>query len=81
MDTKSEGVNQMIGFGIKNPKQIGELVYVTNEKGNLIEVHSGLQLGVEFFTTSNDAFYDKHGFNFVPKGVLWEKARTKAGKM
>lgn len=71
----------MIDFDIKNPKQIGEMVYVTNAKGNLIEVHSGLQLGVQFFTMSNDQFYNKHGFNFVPKGDLWRKAKIKAGKM
>lgn len=37
--------------------------------------HYEWDLAVEWFQMSNDYFFEKYGFNFVPKGKLFEQAK------
>lgn len=38
--------------------------------------HFKWDLAVAWFQTSNDAFYNVYGFNFVPKGELFTEAKA-----
>ncbi|MEV9641744.1 hypothetical protein ABZ756_13670 [Mammaliicoccus sciuri] len=66
---------------IKKPKQVGSVVFVHNGAGELVETHKTIDLGKAFFTMSNDAFFDKFGFNFVPEGTYWERSKRASGKL
>lgn len=37
--------------------------------------HYEWDLAVEWFQTSNDTFFEKYGFNFVPRGKLFDEAK------
>ncbi len=37
--------------------------------------HFVWDLAVDFFKMSNDMFFDKYGFNYVPRGSLFDKAK------
>lgn len=73
--------SDLIASMIKNPKQIGDKVFVYDGNDKLVHVYDTLDLGVSFFTMSNDIFFEMYGFNFVPRGIWWEKSKMLAGKM
>jgi hypothetical protein len=43
--------------------------------------YSAWDLAKEFFTMSNDDFFLKYGFNYVPRGQLWEDAKDYLARM
>jgi len=74
-------LDEYIANSIKQPKQIGNKVFVYNGNGKLVETHNAIDLGKDYFNMSNDTFYSIYGFNYVPKGIWWERSKMAAGKM
>ncbi|MFS0643812.1 hypothetical protein [Siminovitchia sp. 179-K 8D1 HS] len=74
-------LDNFIKNSIKNPKQVGSKVFVYNGNGELVETYDAVELGKAYFSMSNDIFFDIYGFNFVPKGIWWERSKRAAGKM
>lgn len=66
---------------LKTPKQIGSKVFVYDGNGKLVETHNAIDLGKAYFNLSNDIFYEIYGFNYVPRGIWWERSKRAAGKM
>ena len=74
-------LDAFIKNSIKNPKQVGSKVFVYNGYNELVETHNALDLGKAYFNMSNDIFFEVYGFNYVPRGVWWERSKRAAGKM
>ncbi len=50
---------------------IGNVLMIIYNTGD-IKLYDAVELGCEWFRMSNDAFFNKYGFNFVPKGKLYD---------
>lgn len=63
-----------------NQTVIGNVLIVTYDDGSC-KGFNAIALGVEWFCMTNDAFFDKYGFNFVPaQQGLYDVCRRLAGK-
>ncbi|GIO18134.1 hypothetical protein J18TS1_12340 [Oceanobacillus oncorhynchi subsp. incaldanensis] len=74
-------LDAFIKNSIKTPKQVGRKVYVYNGNHELVKVYDAIELGKDYFSMSNDIFFDIYGFNYVPRGRYWELSKRAAGKM
>lgn len=75
------GLDRFRRDGIRKPVTHGQSVYVYDGHNNLVECYSAVELGVSFFKMSNDSFYDMYGFNWFPKGRVFDIAKRKATEM
>lgn len=60
----------------KSQELIGNTLYVRYSNG-IVRTYDAVKLGCEWFQMSNDAFFDTYGFNFVPRGRLYDYCRKK----
>jgi hypothetical protein len=74
-------LDEFIANIIKNPKQIGSKVLIYNGNGKLVETYNAIDLGKSYFNMSNDIFFEIYGFNYVPRGIWWERSKRAAGKI
>lgn len=59
-------------IGNEVPKEVSESLRM---KFGKFKGYYEWDLAIEWFQTSNDAFFEKYGFNFVSKGKLFEDAK------
>lgn len=68
---KVDEVKEEYNIGKHSEKLVSDMrMKFGNFKG-----HYEWDLAVEWFQMSNDDFFEKYGFNFVPRGKLFEQAR------
>lgn len=57
------------------------LLIVKDGFGNYVAKYNTVDLAIQWFNMSNDAFFSTYGFNWIPRGQVYETARRKAGKI
>lgn len=62
---------------IKRPVQCGRVIIVLDENDREIEKHDAVQLAMNWFRMTNDGFFQLYGFNWVPKGLLFDQAQRR----
>ena len=69
---EGQEVERFKPIGEEIPKEVSEKLRM---KFGSFKGHYEWDLAVEWFQTSNDAFFERYGFNFVPRGKLFEEAK------
>lgn len=59
---------------VVDQKLFGDWLVVKYGSGK-IKHYNAFELGCEWFKMSNNAFYNRYGFNFVPHGELFDRCR------
>lgn len=54
------------------------IVLVRDGLGNTVQILDARRLAAAWLTTSNDAFFDRYGFNWVPPVWLQDEVRRDA---
>lgn len=54
-------------------------VILPDGNGGIKGVYDPMKLATDFFTHSNDVFFEMYGFNWVPEEPYWSAARKKLG--
>lgn len=62
----------------RNVHEVYGLVFVTDGFGKIVAKYNPVALGVEWFNMSNDMFFSVYGFNWVPRGQVYDEARKLA---
>lgn len=74
-------LDSLIKNRLTRPIQKADKVFVYNGHNELVKVYPAIELGKAYFTMSNDTFFDVYGFNYVPRGIWWDRSKRAAGKM
>lgn len=66
---------------IRQTEVEGARVIVRDGNGRYVTEYHRIDVARDYFSMSNDAFFDKYKFNLVPTGAYYNLGKMAAGKM
>lgn len=61
-------------------KEIDNIVIVYDCKGNIKTEYNAIELAKTWFQCSNDSFFNRYGFNYIPSGKVYDIAKKQLGR-